>query len=62
MQPAVPRVRLFLDHTLASGAAIPLDRDRTHYLKDVMRLGPGDTVAAFNGRDGYTARERMVEE
>ena len=29
-----------------------LDRDRTHYLKDVMRLGPGDTVAAFNGRDG----------
>lgn len=29
-----------------------LDRDRTHYLKDVMRLGSGDTVAAFNGRDG----------
>ena len=52
MQPAVPRVRLFLDHTLASGAAVSLDRDRTHYLKDVMRLGPGDAVAAFNGRDG----------
>ena len=52
MQPAVPRVRLFLDQTLASGAAVPLDRDRTHYLRDVMRLGPGDAVAAFNGRDG----------
>ena len=29
-----------------------LDRDRTHYLKNVMRLGPDDAVAAFNGRDG----------
>ena len=52
MQPTVPRVRLFLDQTLASGATVPLDRERTHYLKDVMRLGPGDAVAAFNGRDG----------
>ncbi len=52
MQPAVPRVRLFLDQTLASGGGVVLDRDRTHYLKDVMRLGPGDAVAVFNGRDG----------
>ncbi len=29
-----------------------LDRDRTHYLKTVMRLAPGDAVAAFNGEDG----------
>ena len=52
MQPEVPQVRLYLDQTLASGAAVALDRDRTHYLRDVMRLGPGDAVAAFNGRDG----------
>ena len=52
MQPAVPRVRLFLDQALASGASVSLDGDRAHYLKDVMRLGPGDAVAAFNGRDG----------
>ena len=29
-----------------------LDRDRAHYLKNVMRLSTGDAVAAFNGRDG----------
>ncbi len=52
MQPAVPQVRLFLDQTLASGEAVVLDRDRTHYLKDVMRRGPDDAVAVFNGRDG----------
>lgn len=52
MQPAVPKVRLFLDQTLAGGATVALDRDRTRYLKDVMRMGPGDTMAAFNGRDG----------
>ena len=52
MQPAAPRARLFLDQTLARGTEIVLDRDRSHYLKNVMRLGPGDAVAAFNGRDG----------
>ena len=52
MQPASPRVRLFLDRTLAEGEAAVLDRDRTHYLKTVMRLSAGDAVAAFNGRDG----------
>ena len=52
MQAAAPRVRLFLDQGLENGAVAVLARDRTHYLKDVMRLGPGDGVAAFNGRDG----------
>ncbi len=52
MQPASPRVRLFLDQALAQGEAAVLDRDRTHYVKNVMRLSAGDAVAAFNGRDG----------
>ena len=66
MQPAVPRVRLYLDQTLASGGAVVLNRDRTHYLRDVIRLGPGDAVSAFNGRDGEwlcrieTAEKRSI--
>ena len=50
--PAVPRVRLFLDRKLAAEEVALLDRGRSHYLKDVMRLAPGDAVALFNGRDG----------
>ena len=52
IEPAVSRIRIFLDQALVGGGTAVLDRDRTHYLKDVMRLGPGDAVAAFNGRDG----------
>lgn len=46
------RVRLFVDHALAGGQAIPLDPDQAHYLFAVMRLGIGDRVALFNGADG----------
>jgi 16S rRNA (uracil1498-N3)-methyltransferase len=44
--------RLFVDLPLAAGAAVPLAPPQTHYLKDVLRLKPGDPVLAFNGRDG----------
>jgi len=44
--------RLYVEPPLAAGAAIALTAPQTHYLKDVLRLGPGDTVLAFNGRDG----------
>ncbi len=44
--------RLFVTDTLSPGHRIQLDRDRTHYLKNVMRRGPGDEVGLFNGRDG----------
>jgi len=47
-----PKVRLFVEAPLAPGAAVPLARDRQHYLVNVMRLGAGSEVAAFNGRDG----------
>ena len=52
MQPATPRVRLFLDQPLAGEETASLDRGRSHYVKDVMRLATGDAVALFNGRDG----------
>lgn len=47
-----PRTRLFLDAALDAGAAVECGRDQAHYLGHVLRLGPGDAVALFNGRDG----------
>jgi 16S rRNA (uracil1498-N3)-methyltransferase len=44
--------RLFLDATLAAGARVPLNRDQSNYLGNVLRLGSGAPVLAFNGRDG----------
>ncbi len=46
------RVRLYVDHPLGQGQSVPLNRDQAHYLFGVMRLGPGDGVLLFNGRDG----------
>jgi 16S rRNA (uracil1498-N3)-methyltransferase len=44
--------RLFVEHALAAGAEVPLDRAQAHYLSAVLRLNAGDRVLAFNGRDG----------
>jgi 16S rRNA (uracil1498-N3)-methyltransferase len=52
MAPNAPKVRLFVDADLGPDAAPPLERAQAHYLTGVMRLGPGDAVALFNGRDG----------
>jgi 16S rRNA (uracil1498-N3)-methyltransferase len=45
-------VRLHVDHPLGAGQAVPLSQDQAHYLTGVMRLGVGDPVHLFNGRDG----------
>ena len=45
-------VRLFIPHDLSPGAALNLDAGQSRYLAAVMRLGVGDEVAVFNGRDG----------
>jgi len=47
-----PPARLFTDGDLGPGLAIPLERGQGHYLTHVMRLGEGDAIAVFNGRDG----------
>jgi 16S rRNA (uracil1498-N3)-methyltransferase len=43
--------RLFVDADLASGASVPLDRNQSNYLGNVLRLSAG-TILVFNGRDG----------
>lgn len=44
--------RLFVSDPLTVGAEITFDADQTHYLRAVLRLGPGDALALVNGRDG----------
>lgn len=46
------KVRLFIDHPLGSGQAVPLNADQAHYLSGVMRLQAGTVIEVFNGRDG----------
>jgi 16S rRNA (uracil1498-N3)-methyltransferase len=44
--------RLYVSAALSSGSSVVLDRDQAHYLGNVMRLGLGQPVVLFNGRDG----------
>ena len=44
--------RLYVDVPLDSGATVPLEREHSNYLGNVLRLVTGDTVLVFNGRDG----------
>lgn len=44
--------RLYVEETLSEGAGVALDRDRTHYLRNVLRAEAGQAVGLFNGRDG----------
>jgi 16S rRNA (uracil1498-N3)-methyltransferase len=44
--------RLFIDAVLSAGESIPLERNQSNYLGNVLRLSAGSTVLAFNGRDG----------
>ncbi|MBR0755588.1 16S rRNA (uracil(1498)-N(3))-methyltransferase [Bradyrhizobium jicamae] len=44
--------RLFVDSALSVGTHVPLERNQSNYLGNVLRLGAGDAVLVFNGRDG----------
>lgn len=44
--------RLFVDDDLGEGNEIRLDKQRSHYLRSVMRLNAGAYVRLFNGRQG----------
>ena len=46
------KVRLFVDQPLGAAQPVPLTREQAHYLFGVMRMGVGNAVALFNGRDG----------
>ncbi len=44
--------RVHVTEPLAAGAAVDLPAGPAHHLRTVLRLGPGDAVAAFNAQDG----------
>ena len=44
--------RLFVEGELAPGGTVALERAAAHYLISVLRLGEGDEILVFNGRDG----------
>jgi 16S rRNA (uracil1498-N3)-methyltransferase len=44
--------RLFVEAPLGHGAEISLDAAKAHYLTNVLRLKPGDSILLFNGEDG----------
>jgi 16S rRNA (uracil1498-N3)-methyltransferase len=44
--------RLYVDAALRSEAEIALAAAQSHYLRNVLRLKPGDAVLVFNGREG----------
>ncbi|CAN0602189.1 unnamed protein product, partial [Ectocarpus sp. 12 AP-2014] len=46
------KVRLFVDQPLGKGQSVAVSQAHAHYLFGVMRLGAGDLVALFNGKDG----------
>lgn len=44
--------RLYVDAPLSEGATVECSPDQANYLRNVMRMGDGDTILVFNGRDG----------
>ena len=44
--------RLYVEDRLAADGRLDLRAPQKHYLKDVLRLKPGDKVLVFNGMDG----------
>jgi 16S rRNA (uracil1498-N3)-methyltransferase len=47
-----PAARLYIANALANVSAVELAPGQVHYLRSVLRLGPGAAVAAFNATDG----------
>ncbi len=47
-----PAARLYITNALANDSAVELAPAQAHYLRSVLRLGPGAAVAAFNATDG----------
>ncbi|MDP1626718.1 MULTISPECIES: 16S rRNA (uracil(1498)-N(3))-methyltransferase [Alphaproteobacteria] len=49
------KARLYVEGDLGKGASLTLDRDQSHYLVNVLRMGADAQVLLFNGRDGEWA-------
>jgi 16S rRNA (uracil1498-N3)-methyltransferase len=52
--------RLFVEADLGPGAAVACTAEQANYLRNVLRLKPGEPILLFNGRDGEW-RARFAE-
>lgn len=52
--------RLHVAADLAEGAEIVLEREAAHYVANVIRLGVGEDILLFNGRDGEWRATRIA--
>lgn len=50
-----PKTRLFVEAALQPNASVTIEDEQAHYLLRVMRIGEGERLALFNGRDGEWA-------
>ncbi|TFL19872.1 16S rRNA (uracil(1498)-N(3))-methyltransferase [Jannaschia formosa] len=46
------KVRLHVGQPVGAGQSLDLPRDQAHYLSNVMRLAPGDSLTVFDGASG----------
>ena len=53
--------RLYIDAPLAAGQRLALDAAQANYLRNVLRLKPGEAVLLFTGRDGEWRATLAVE-
>ena len=54
--------RLFVDTRLGQGAEVVCSAAQNNYLRNVLRLGRGDEVLLFNGKDGeWRARIERID-
>jgi 16S rRNA (uracil1498-N3)-methyltransferase len=54
---ATGKTRLYVDAPLAAGGDVVLDKDQSHYLLNVLRMGAGGRLLVFNGHSGEWAAE-----
>ena len=52
--------RLFVEADLAEATTVACSSGQANYLKNVLRMNPGDDILVFNGRDGEW-RAEMVD-
>ena len=53
--------RLYIPNDIMPDTALPLERSQAHYLLNVLRMGTGDPILVFNGRDGEWRAEVVPE-
>jgi len=52
--------RVFIDQELTIGSTLPLPKETTHYLKNVLRLKSGQRVVLFNGENNSDYQSTFI--